>query len=824
MSVCCGYNDDRDPKGKFYEDYGQPILEYSFERITFQTNRNRCPQMGRNFKECDPKRMGDYRGISGHCLDSQNCKNVIGGVTTLETYNYHWTPSNCKIKVKIITNGMVAIIHEPDNKWPIFNSNDGEPDPQSHVNKDKTVSYFYVWWDESVVSPGSLPFPHYTNNNCDGGDIQEDLEGIQGFSCICKTTLEETIVFTEVPTRDEVLSTLKIGAFDPTMYDNGEYTELDTNEPDVVVYKKNGSEDYSIDTVFQVLDHKAEVIFLKNVQSIVSVCDGKFSFRNPPTFFDTVDPEVLSGEHEFDALMDHVDAHPVTPPSTCHKMLKYYGFSNPTLQHVKSCVDSFKSGIFVYEAPGKDTLTYGDGRRGNLGACTAAIFLNKDAISPVAELDPASGGVQSPLLKFMKLMISMGLTRTLHNKRTDGLFTEYFQDAFGESPHGNPDAFSFYQLDYYPAGDHRVAELVAPEAELLTMNYIVASHNAVNALIGNGLNNCDGGVGPYFYRGTYNVCGNSIENAGGKLTDTAAYLSYVPDDLDLTIAEDVIDRLATLLTSDRLNPSNRAKIVTAYQNVLNEGGDTSIALKTALVLLTSTAEYHTVNTVQFTGNKREPTPPDIKDETVPYKAIVSVNLFGGMDSYSMLVPWPDNSGGCPDLYDEYEKSRTKLTLKSGDMDKIDPQTDQPCTSFGVNNHLTDLTKLYNRGDAVFFASIGHLNKRVDRTNFLTETTTQLFSHHTMREESFKVDAFDSYIGTGVLGRLNGKDIFFNIRIFISFSNLSVLPLSNLDEIAKEGLAAAQISIDKNLNIIIGDATLNRAVDIIPRFEPKSKSK
>ena len=133
-----------------------------------------------------------------------------------------------------------------------------------------------------------------------------------------------------------------------------------------------------------------------------------------------------------------------------------------------------------------------------------------------------------------------------------------------------------------------------------------------------------------------------------------------------------------------------------------------------------------------------------------------MNLFGGMDSYSMLVPWPD---GCNDLYDEYKKYRTKLTLKAGDMDKIDPQTNQPCTSFGVNNHLTDLTKLYNSGDAVFFASIGHLNKRVDRTNFLTETTTQLFSHHTMREESFKVDAFDSFAGTGVLGRLNGKGTF-----------------------------------------------------------------
>jgi len=46
-----------------------------------------------------------------------------------------------------------------------------------------------------------------------------------------------------------------------------------------------------------------------------------------------------------------------------------------------------------------------------------------------------------------------------------------------------------------------VFQLVAPEAELLPMSYMISSQNAYYSLIGNGLNACDGGVGPYFSRG-----------------------------------------------------------------------------------------------------------------------------------------------------------------------------------------------------------------------------------------------------------------------------------------------------------------------------------
>jgi hypothetical protein len=45
--------------------------------------------------------------------------------------------------------------------------------------------------------------------------------------------------------------------------------------------------------------------------------------------------------------------------------------------------------------------------------------------------------------------------------------------------------------------------------------------------------------------------------------------------------------------------------------------------------------------------------------------------------------------------------------------------------------------------------IGHLQKPVTASNFLAETKTQLFSHHTMEQEAFKVDAFRQRDDTGM---------------------------------------------------------------------------
>ena len=121
---------------------------------------------------------------------------------------------------------------------------------------------------------------------------------------------------------------------------------------------------------------------------------------------------------------------------------------------------------------------------------------------------------------------------------------------------------------------------------------------------------------PLHFR-TYSTCGNE----DGKLTDTAAYLAHKPPaNIDLSNAQAVVAHLNTLLTADRLNPSNLAKIEAAYSDSFNaEGGGPEEAMKVAAILIVSTAEYHTNNAVALTDSPREPTPPDEKNEDEDYK-------------------------------------------------------------------------------------------------------------------------------------------------------------------------------------------------------------
>ena len=254
---------------------------------------------------------------------------------------------------------------------------------------------------------------------------------------------------------------MRVGAFDPSMFDEGEYVIVGTEsvEPDgVTVYRKNNeADDFTTETVFRVMDDNSRYRYLKNVRSIVRVCNGSFSYKNGPTFFDAADPEVISADHETEALFDHVISHPNVPPSVCLMLLQYSGYSDPAPHHVAKCSAAFISGKFTFSSEGKETLEFGDGRRGHLGAVTASILLNEDAISPAVDQDPNTGAILSALVKLMKVMRGLKLKRTPHHKRTDGLMNELWQEKFGESPHGMPSTFSFYSLFYSPAGAHRAA-------------------------------------------------------------------------------------------------------------------------------------------------------------------------------------------------------------------------------------------------------------------------------------------------------------------------------------------------------------------------------
>ena len=168
-------------------------------------------------------------------------------------------------------------------------------------------------------------------------------------------------------------------------------------------------------------------------------------------------------------------------------------------------------------------------------------------------------------------------------------------------------------------------------------------------LIQNGLTSCFGGLGPYWNPGK-GSCGSPGQAAG--------YLSFVPEG-DLTSSSYVVSQLSTLLTADRLDDGSKSAIKAAYDAKLATDGQQA-ALKVAQALFVSTSAFHTTNKAEPLNENRTRTTPTAKDESASYKAIIHLNLFGGMDSMNLIVPHPDD---CLILYQDYVTERGSLLCR-----------------------------------------------------------------------------------------------------------------------------------------------------------------
>lgn len=465
LPTCCGGYTDRKPEATL--PWADVLLEYRNERTTYSKfrslllnyslnstettqkliyfflylaggNAERCASWGRY--ACDPvdsnnhARIGPSSGWRGHCHHRKSCQDVDhGGLGKwLHSVRYHWTTAGCQIWVKVDVAGLIALVHVPDQTGYVRTS-DTHPATQNLVDYDLTVSFFHVHWDSTNVPAGKLPYPHVSDNQCDGGEIRDEY-------CFCSTTLQEEIVFSAFPASKEVvLSQLKVGHFDPDMLEG--YTTLAASTPEITVYKKDDEADYSIDTIFRVVNvYTGGFLYLKNVRSKVSVCNDAFSFRTPVSFYNLNNPTILDAEYELEAYLDHVNNHDSAPPFTCTSLMKHFDYPNASPPHVAGCSEAFKSGRYEFRNPENpsQTVSFGDGERGNLNAVLASIVLSPEATSPTVTLDPAGGAITDPWDKVVKLMSRFELTREAHVRRMDGFIAGNTRSIIGVAPHSHP--------------------------------------------------------------------------------------------------------------------------------------------------------------------------------------------------------------------------------------------------------------------------------------------------------------------------------------------------------------------------------------------------
>jgi len=303
------------------------------------------------------------------------------------------------------------------------------------------------------------------------------------------------------------------------------------------------------------------------------------------------------------------------------------------------------------------------------------------------------------------------------------------------------------------------AGLVSPESQVLNGPKAVNTMNLFLSYLKYGPSNCYSGIG------TSGVIANGWENSC-KIGDNSYNLGnnkYLPSKygLDEASANEVIDDLATLLTSGRLSPENREIMKEAFDYTLESGKDKFEAMVNAQQLMVLSPEFHTTGLIQKTGQDRTiPGKPNATD--IPYKAVIYLMLGGGMDSWNVLVPDScsgKNAAG-QTVDEQYLEQRGILAFdrSKGEFDlTIEPNTDQPCESFAINEDLEYMKQLYSEGDLIFLANTGVVNQNgMTIKNYSSKTRSQLFDHAGMQEETKKIDPYSAFSGTGVLGR--AKDV------------------------------------------------------------------
>jgi len=684
--------------------------EYYGEKISFFKAQSRCRELGMDV--CKFKRSDN-----SDCLDSY----------------YVWSTRNCTTDVQIESNGLIEIIHESELEWetdmPLDNDN-----------------YFEVKWLNDS-------YPSVDMNSCNN---EYDGCSIHGDTCYCKTEIISSPVFIyEIPTIHDIETKLRIGAFDPSLYDNDEYVECTTISNDnVTIYVKTSLSsscinlDFNIDVIFEIKDQTDESLFYLNLESIVQVGNGAYEFRNPPMMISVLEPTVRDAQYEVEAVFDHLMGHPNTPPFVAYRMIQRFVSSNPSPRYVKAVARAFKIGTYQ---------GYGTGKRGDLAATIAAVLLDQEARSTTLLHDPNHGQLREPLIKLIHVLRAMEYKHTTQHTELD-LRTE---DEFGQMSYRAPNVFSFFLPDYQPTGSVEKAKLVSPESQLLTAPYIVGFINGLISLVNWGFSDC--------YDGFFLVNGNSCGNSGLANYDKymAGNLTYRPTST-LTSTEDIIEEMDLLLTGGRLNEKGYDIMISTYDNKLEEtvddDGPTSNPLFKALQavqkLFFMTPEFHSTNGNKLTDEERVVTPNETAS-TAPesYKAVVYLYFVGAIDSYNVLVPYSDcnetNSVG--DLYDQYVEVRTDAALDKDDLLSIQvPNNTQPCNTFGIHSSLEIVKTLYDDNDALFWANIGPLVEPITKTEYEDESKEippSLFSHNKQELAAHTVHAEELTTAKGVIGRM-----------------------------------------------------------------------
>ena len=172
-----------------------------------------------------------------------------------------WTDASCDLSLKVRADGLVAIIHEPATN--VFFDDETVP----YVDIDNTITFIRVPWETDDMTSEEI-FPT-VSNTCGAGACSVTHDD----ACLCEVTVSESAVFDYLPSREDVLSLLKVGALPPESFadDAVTYSLIETSAEVEAYVASDSSGIGAKSTIFKVQDEFGNTLHLKNLVSNITL-------------------------------------------------------------------------------------------------------------------------------------------------------------------------------------------------------------------------------------------------------------------------------------------------------------------------------------------------------------------------------------------------------------------------------------------------------------------------------------------------------------------------------------------------------------------------
>lgn len=183
-----------------------------------------------------------------------------------------------------------------------------------------------------------------------------------------------------------------------------------------------------------------------------------------------ISPAGLSAEEDLQIALDSLFNHPNVGPFISKQLILRLITSNPTPGYVARIATVFNDN--------------GAGVRGDLKSVVRAILLDNEARNGHTSV-PHFGKLREPLLRLTHLWRAFDAQyapgKNLYS--TNAPHLKNVTATLGQTVLGASSVFNFFHPDYAPLGALRNAALVAPEAEIYSENYVLASNTFISTYI-----------------------------------------------------------------------------------------------------------------------------------------------------------------------------------------------------------------------------------------------------------------------------------------------------------------------------------------------------